>query len=230
MCVFEIRLKIFLLKDIKINKLQSTIASFIDKSLAKKKEFLELHYRNEFKNYCFDGMYPLSDNGIYNSNNIYTITIRTIDKKLADYFNENISNEFDSNIKGLVSELRILPRKYIDKIYSITPVIVKTESGYWKGKLTVEEYEKRLRENLFKKYKMINNASIDEKIEIYNSIEFINKKPIGCLFKNIELLGDKIALKIADDKLSQELAYMSLGTGVLEMNSRGYGFMNYRWL
>ena len=43
MCVFEIRLKIFLLKDIKINKLQSTIASFIDKSLAKKKEFLELH-------------------------------------------------------------------------------------------------------------------------------------------------------------------------------------------
>ena len=175
-------------------------------------------------------MYPLSDNGIYNSNNIYTITIRTIDKKLADYFNENLSNEFDSNIKGLASELRILPRKHIDKIYSITPVIVKTESGYWKGKLTVEEYEKRLRENLFKKYKMINNASIDEKIEIYNSIEFINKKPIGCLFKNIELLGDKISLKIADDKLSQELAYMSLGTGVLEMNSRGYGFMNYRWL
>ena len=44
------------------------------------------------------------------------------------------------------------------------------------------------------------------------------------------LLGDKISLNISDDKLAQDLAYMALGTGLLEVNSRGAGFTNYRWL
>ena len=230
MYVFEIRLKVFLLNDIKLDKVQMKIASFIDRVLSKDKEFLELHERNVFKNYCFDSMYPLCKNGIYKKENVYTVTIRTISKKLAEYLSKVLANECDENLKGLVAEIRILPKKHIDKIYSLTPVIVKTDKGYWKGNLSIDEFEKRLKDNLIKKYNFINDNPMDEEVELYNSIEFVNKKPIGSLYKNVELLGDKISLKIADDKLSQELAYMSLGTGILEMNSRGFGFMNFRWL
>ncbi len=230
MSVFEIRLKVFLLNDIKLDKVQMKIASFIDRALSKDKEFLELHERNVFKNYCFDSMYPLCKNGAYKKENVYTITIRTISKKLAEYLSKVLANEYDEDIKGLVAEIRILPKKHIDKIYSLTPVIVKTDKGYWKGNLSIDEFEKRLKDNLIKKYNFINDNPMDEEVELYNSIEFVNKKPIGNLYKNVELLGDKISLKIADDKLSQELAYMSLGTGLLEMNSRGFGFVNYRWL
>ena len=230
MSVFEIRLKVFLLNDIKLDKVQMKIASFIDRALSKDKEFLELHERNVFKNYCFDSMYPLCKNGAYKKENVYTITIRTISKKLAEYLSKILPNEYDEDIKGLVAEIRILPKKHIDRIYSLTPVIVKTDKGYWKGNLSIDEFEKRLKDNLIKKYNFINDNPMDEEVELYNSIEFVNKKPIGNLYKNVELLGDKISLKIADDKLSQELAYMSLGTGLLEMNSRGFGFVNYRWL
>ena len=206
MSVFEIRLKVFLLNDIKLDKVQMKIASFIDRALSKDKEFLELHERNVFKNYCFDSMYPLCKNGIYKKENVYNITIRTISKKLAEYLSKVLANEYDEDIKGLVAEIRILPKKHIDKIYSLTPVIVKTDKGYWKGNLSIDEFEKRLKDNLIKKYNLINDNPMDEEVELYNSIEFGNKKPIGSLYKNVELLGDKISLKIADDKLSQELA------------------------
>ena len=48
--------------------------------------------------------------------------------------------------------------------------------------------------------------------------------------KNIKLLGDKVRLAVLDDEKSQEMAYLSLGVGLGEMNSRGAGFVNYRWL
>ncbi|MBS5950078.1 MAG: CRISPR-associated endoribonuclease Cas6 [Clostridium sp.] len=230
MLVFEIKLKVFLLKDIEFNKIQTIISSFIDKCLVKDREFLKFHDKNTFKNYCFDSMFPLCENSLYKSGNVYTITIRTIDKKIADYLSKNLSNEYDENIKGLVSDIRIIPKKHIKKIYSLTPVIAKTEKGYWKGNLTIEEFEKRLKNNVIKKYNMINQNHIDESVELYNLIEFVNKKPIGTIYKNIKLLGDKISLEIADDELSQELAYMILGTGILEMNSRGFGFVNFRYL
>lgn len=230
MLVFEIKLKVFLLKDIEFNKIQTIISSFIDKCLVKDREFLEFHDKNTFKNYCFDSMFPLCENGLYKNGNVYTITIRTIDKRIADYLSKNLSNEYDENIKGLVSDIRIIQKKHIKKIYSLTPVIVKTEKGYWKGNLTIEEFEKRLKNNAIKKYNMINQNHMDESVELYNLIEFVNKKPIGIIYKNIKLLGDKISLEIADDELSQELAYMILGTGLLEMNSRGFGFVNFRYL
>lgn len=38
-------------------------------------------------------------------------------------------------------------------------------------------------------------------------------------------------LAVLDDEKSQEMArYLSLGVGLGEMNSRGAGFVNYRWL
>ena len=61
-------------------------------------------------------------------------------------------------------------------------------------------------------------------------LEFLNEGPIVMEYKNVKLLGDKVRLQIADNDSAQKLAYMSLGTGLLEMNSRGAGFVNYRWL
>ena len=49
-------------------------------------------------------------------------------------------------------------------------------------------------------------------------------------YKNIHLLGDKISIEIAQNERAQKLAYLALGTGVLENNSRGFGFMNYEYL
>lgn len=230
MKVFEIKLKVYLLQDIMFENIQSEISSFIDGALGKNAELKKFHERNEFKNYCFDGLYPIEKNKVYSSDNIYTITLRTINKDLADFFVNKLVNEYNKTIKGLTCEIRIIPKKIIEKIYSITPVIMKDKNGYWKGNLSLQEYEKRIIENLIKKYNYFMNSKINENFQLYDSISFKNKRPIPSNYKNVTLLGDKISLNISQEALAQEIAYMSLGTGVLEMNARGYGFVNYRWL
>lgn len=230
MKVYEISLLVFLLKDIKSENSFSAISSFIDSDMAKIPELLEFHNENKYKNYCFNSFYPIEKDKVYKQGNIYTIQIRTIEKNLADFFNTNLVNHYNESIKGLTSEIKIIPQRYIEKLYSITPVILKGEDGYWKGKFTLSDFEKRLKENIIKKYNSVLNTKIDENFQLYTSIEFINKKPIAFNYKGKKILGDKITLNISNDKAAQELAYMALGTGVLEMNARGAGYVNYKWL
>ena len=230
MNVFQVKLKIFILKDMHIEDSQAIISGFIDSGLSKDSKLLELHESNKFKGYCFDAPYPLEEDKVYKKEKIYTLTVRTVSKELAEFFANKLVNEFNENIKGLTSEIRILPKKHIEKLYSITPAVMKNDDGYWKNKLKLDEYERRLKENLIKKYNSIMEVKIDENFQFYTTIEFKNNKPIATNYKNIKLLGDKISLNIAENETAQKLAYLSLGTGIFEMNARGYGYMNYRWL
>lgn len=230
MRVFQIKLKIFVLKNIPIEDSQYIISSFIDSGLTKDKELLEFHESNKFKGYCFDAPYPIEEDKVYKKDKIYTLTVRTIDKNLAEFFTNKLVNEFNDNVKGLTSEIRILPKKHIEKLYSITPAVMKNNGGYWKNSIKLEEFERRLKENLIKKYNSVMNVKINEDFQLYTTIEFKNRTPISTNYKNIKLLGDKVSLNIAENEAAQELAYMSLGTGIFEMNARGYGFVNYRWL
>ena len=171
---------------------------------------------------------------IYKKGKIYTLTIRTIDEDMAEFFYEVCPNINTREFKGLTAEKRVLPRKIIEFIYTLTPMIIKAENGYWKNCMSQEDFEQRFIINLTKK---INNfkGDINDKDEInmekfYSTIEFLNKTPVPMKYKNIKLLGDKVRLAVLDDEKSQEMAYLSLGVGLGEMNSRGAGFVNYRWL
>ena len=228
--VFQIRLKVFLLNDIRLEEMQYKIGSFIDKSFGKKEELLKLHKENKFKNYCFNGFYPNEEEKVYKKGNIYTITIRTIDRTLAEFFEKDLVNEYDNNLKGLTCEIKILPKRYIEKIYTLTPVILKTDKGYWRKELSLEDFERRLKENLIKKYNKFTEEKINENFQLYYNMTFNNYFPISSNYKNIKLLGDKITLNITEEKEAQDLAYLCLGTGLLEGNSRGYGFVKIRYL
>lgn len=230
MQVYEIKLKVYTLIDINVEDAQNEVCKLIDSALIKNTDFLEFHKKNEFKNYCFDSLYPIEESKIYQKDKIYSVKVRTINRRLAKYLNDNLSKEYSDKLKSLTTEIRIVPKKIIEKIYSITPVILKDSSGYWKENLRLDDFERRLKENLIKKYNQINETKVDENFDLYTSIEFKNKKPCKIKYKNINLLGDKISLNISDNKTAQNIAYMSLGTGILEFNSRGGGFVNFRWL
>ena len=229
MKVYEIKIKLFLLKDIELTEAQSRIASFIDSSFGKTEKLIEFHERNSFKNYCFDLLYPVEKDKVYKKGQIYTLRIRTINKFLADFFSNKLVNCYDSNFKALVSEIRIIPKKPIEKLYSITPIVLKNETGYWRDSISFEDFERRIKENLIKKYNTALDTKIDENFDLYTGIEFINHKPISVKYKNIKLLGDKISINVGDDSRAQDLAYAALGCGLSEMNSRGLGFLNYKW-
>ena len=230
MKVFEMRLKVYLLKDIETEKLLAKEAGFIDSALAKEAEWLDYHEENQFKNYCFNGCYPIERDGIYKKGKIYTITIRTIDARLAKYLFHTLKDHHNYFMKGLTVEGRILPQKMISEIYSLTPVIQKSDEGYWRNQMSLDEFEKHLFENAVKKYKQYTEEELNEDFQLYTGLIFLNRNPISNEYKKIRLLGDKINLKIADNEQAQKMAYFLLGTGICELNSRGFGYCNYRWI
>lgn len=228
--VYEMSLKVFLIKDISFDNAREAICKLIDKSLLKETNMKEFHEENKFKMYTFNSFYPLEKDRIYKAGNIYTIVIRTIDENLVKYFKTYLVNEYTEEIKALTIQHRIIPKRVIEKIYTISPAIIKCENGYWKNNITVDQYEKQLNTNLIKKFNAFFDTKINEDFQLFTFIKFDNKYPIPCKYKNIKLLGDKFTLSIDSSKEAQQLAYLALGAGIAEMGARGYGFCNFKWI
>ena len=135
MQVYQIRIKLYMLTDVALNRIQTNLTAFIDKGFLENEELLQMHEENKFKNYCYDLPYPIEKDKIYKKGKIYTVTIRTIDPRLAKYFQEVCVNSYTDEVKGLTSEIRIIPKKVIDSIYTLTPVILKDDKGYWRKQI-----------------------------------------------------------------------------------------------
>lgn len=230
MKVIQIRIKILLKENIHVSDIQPKVCGLIDYSFSKRQELLDMHNENKYKFYCFDFPYPAERDQIYKKGKIYTLTIRTVDFELAEFFSNSLLDVQTRFIKALSSELKILPQRPIEKIYSLTPAIIKNDTGYWRDNMSMEDYQKRLKENLVKKYNIITGTKMDEDFKLFDKIELKNRKPISVKYKKIKLLGDKVNLYIADNDRAQALAYMAIGCGIMEMNSRGCGFVNYKYI
>lgn len=230
MLTYQIRIKLYLLNNIPIEQVQEKLTLFIDTGFAVNRKLLQMHEENRFKYYCYDILHPMVQDKVYKQGCIYTLTLRTVDPKLADYFYQVYARHYTKDFKGVVAEIRILPQKRIEYLYTLTPAILKDDQGYWRKFMSLEKFEERLKVNLVKKWNYFTGEKIDEDFQLYTFLEFLNRKPIVVNYKKIKLLGDKIRLQIADNEMAQKIAYMALGTGILEHNSRGSGFVNYRWL
>lgn len=228
--IVELQVKIFLLKDIKIEDASQQICKLIDNSLIKSELYDEFHNQNKFKNYSFNMLYPLEKDKVYKKENIYVFILRTVDRELSEYFIKALRNEYTDKMKVLTINKKIIPKKHIESIHTITPIVAKFDNGYWKQHSSIEVLEKRITENLIKKYNSFYNEKIDEGFELFTAIGIVNKKPIATKYKNISILGDKINFRIADNEKAQAIINFAIGTGLGEMNSRGLGFINYRWL
>lgn len=230
MIVYELKWQVKLLETINQEKTLDEIGQLINVSFLASEERALFHKMNKFKNYSFCSFYPIEKEGAYLKGNVYTILIRTIDLQLARFFSSYLFDIKNQTMKGLSCEARIIPKRIIQKLYSLTPCVLKTEHGYWRGHLSFDELERRIKNNLIRKHNMFTGEKLDENFPLYTKMEILNKIPIKIAYKDIHLLGDKIELEIADDKISQQIAYMSLGTGLAEMNSAGgFGFVNYQF-
>ncbi len=234
--VYELRVKVYMYKDINLEECTYKIAKLIDTVLAKDDSLKNFHEENRYKNYVFGGFSPFERDKLYKKDKIYNFQLRTIDRNLADYFIKNLEHFYNDDMNVVSVEIKIIQQKYINKLYCLTPIILKDygndgdKKGYWKNNFSVEYFERRVIENLIKKYNSFTGEKIDEDFQIFSNIQFINQKPISFNYKNIKLLGDKTDLVIESNKIAQQLAYMALGVGIGECNARGAGFVNYKGL
>lgn len=230
--VCEIIIKIYLKENIIQRDSHNVISDFIDSFLLKNEKFAQFHEKNAFKNYVFDEFFPIAQEGIYQADSLYQFRIRTVDARLADYLAGGLAEHQTKWIKGIVRQIRVIPPKMIERVYTITPLIIKNPDGkgYWKDSMTFERFENAIRVNLIKKYNAFTGSQLDENFELYHQIELLNKGPVGVPYKGITLLGDKISVQVADNEAAQKLWHFALGTGLGEMNSRGQGFLQYYFL
>lgn len=230
--VFELIIKIYLIKDVKQKEIHNIIAEFIDSFLLEKEKFAEFHEKNVYKFYSFDEPFPIAQNGIYKGDFQYQFRLRTVDAELADYFAGGLADHQTKAVKGLMRTVRVIPNRQIAKIYTVTPIIIKTpdKKGYWKDCMPFARLENAIRNNLIKKYNSFTGEKLQEDFGLYDQIELLNKSPIGIPYKGITLLGDKVSFIAADNEIAQKLWYFALGTGLCEMNSRGQGFLQYHFL
>lgn len=229
--VYEMDVKIFSLRDFEQDIACSVVSDFIDKCLCKNEKFLEFHKKNFYKQYVMNMPYPLEQDGIYKKEKVYTVKIRTVDRELMDYLMMALTDTTTEYFKGLTVKVRVVPRKHICKIYSMTPIIIKLKGiGYWKNHISFEKYEKLLKINLVKKFNQFTNEKLDEDFQLYTNICKLNRKPIKVCYKDIILLGDKFDMEIADNETAQELSYFSLASGWGENNGRGCGYVNCKFL
>lgn len=228
--VLEMDIKVYLSENINSNESNEYICELIDSVLAKEEKYLKMHNDIGFKKYCFNNFYPMEKDYIYKEGNIYTFKLRSVDKDLVKYIEDNMKNSYTKSIKVLSITSRVIPKKHIDKVFSITPTVIKFESGYWRSSNSIEDIENRIVKNLKKKYKQYCGVELSDNIEVFNFIKLKNKRPIPTKYKNVCLLGDKFEFKVSNNPIAQELLYLALGTGLGEMNARGFGFANYLWI
>ncbi|MCI1946470.1 hypothetical protein [Clostridium luticellarii] len=233
--VHEINVKVYILQDITVEEALEALSKLIDKSFYRNEDLKDFHEENKMKNYCFNSLYPLNmKTKIYEKGCIYNFQLRCIGFKLRDHFLKFLANEYTSKLKVLTCQSKNIYKKPIDRIYSITPLMVKMPGSekiiYWRNGYTEDEFFEYIRTTSIKKYEVLTGECLDKNLKLFNYMKMDNKKPIAVDFKGKRILGDKVTLSVETNSDAQSIAYMLIGTGLADMCPRGYGFMNYQYV
>ncbi len=231
--LYEITIKIYIIKDVPVPMIYGVMANYIDSYLVKDKHFHEFHKGQKVKGYCFDLPVKIEKGmKLYKGDQVYQFRIRTVDKELLAYLMDGIADHQTDRIKGLVRTVRQIPDRPISSVYALTPIILKSPggAGYWRDNRSFEAFEQELTSGLIHQYEVYTGEKVKENLTLYDQIELKSKCAIGVLYKGITLLGDKIAMQISDDEEAQKVIRFALANGAGTMSPRGMGFLGYRFL
>lgn len=233
MTVYEISVRIYINKNIKVTDMQETITHFIDSYLQKNELFAKYHEERIPKCYTMDLPYPI-EKGMseYKGDNMYQFRVRTVNEELSAYFLSGIADHKTEQIKGLARTVKTIPHRHISSVWTLTPVVLTDAAGrgYWRDNLSFMEFEEMLKKSMIHKYETYTGEKIARECPLYDQIELKNKVPIGIHYKGITLLGDKLSMQVSDNETAQKVVYFLLGSSLGTRGSRGMGFLGYRFL
>ena len=234
MKIYELKLTIKLHKEIPFKEYVHFISKNVNYILYNSIVLRAIHKKRGFKPYVTGSLSPVEaiekETKRYQKDKRYTLTLRTISKALAQEFVEVSSKAYNLDFKLLDAWYKELRVGHIDKLYTITPVVLTlTENAqkprYWTIEDDLPLLQRRIKENLEKKYEEFYKKTIQAPEDMINFFFIHNQKPIVYNYKGGKIFANKLTIGFNSDKVSQTLARLSFGVGILEKNPLGFGMV-----
>lgn len=230
---YEIKVTLLLKKDIRLENINEFISFNINKSMISDAELKKSHGSKGFKPYCIGSLYPFDlENKIYRANQIYILTIRSIDKDFLNKLKNVLKQSKDLDFNVLACQFMKKTYSFIESAFTLTPCIISItneeskKTRYWtKDDSSLDFVKKRIKANLEKKYFQFYYEKIIAPDDFISMIEIKNRIPIVYNYKKSKLFSNKFKITFNSDVISQKLAFLAFGVGLLEKNSLGFGFL-----
>lgn len=175
---YELKIKVKLKKEIKMEEASYKIGVFINHSMLNTPLLKKLH-EEKFYKYVFDTFYPIERDKLYKKDKIYSFRLRSINLQLLNKMAMAIYNHEYGDIKAIDADLNMIEVNQIKELYTLKPVVVTEDNGgLWiNGKNSIETLIRKLNENLEKKLNQ--SAGTDE------------YRDTGIFIDNIEITNNK---------------------------------------
>ena len=225
MNIKELTILVKLKKTIKYQDVPESLANVLNSCFLQSDKYKRIHEEHDFKYYCYSSLYPTEKGGVYLANEIYSFKLRTLNFELADMFSNGLINQPNDyfillNIDTIVKN-QLGP---IKSLYTVTPAVITQKDKNWIcNDNDIEEVKKKIIKNTTRKYNYFMGISIDD-YEFIEEVKLLNKVPVIFNYKGGKILANKFLITLKQDRFSQELSFMLLGTGLLEKNSLSFGF------
>lgn len=227
MIIFELKVTLLLKKSIHHLHMHEFLGCWVSRSQLESPEMKRTHYDKSFKYFVFSSLFPLERDGVYQSGRVYVMTLRSSKADTLQHIEEGMRLfNGDENLQMVAMERQQHHVSHVTELITITPTIVTVDHKPWVGNHSIELLQNRLHANAEKKFRMLYP---DEELAVQQSfiqgLRLENRKPIAIAYKGKKLIGNKFKLFIQDDRMSQRLACVVLGSGLAEKNSSlGAGF------
>ncbi|WCK57156.1 CRISPR-associated endoribonuclease Cas6 (plasmid) [Aneurinibacillus sp. Ricciae_BoGa-3] len=230
---WELTIPVILKRDLSLKDMNEQLSKVINKTLLLDERLKEFHALNTFKLYVFSGLYPINKEG-YKKGNMYSFKFRCMDRTFALKIKNLLKMVENDLIQVIAVELESNAHKPIQALYTLTPSVAvftpenKKPRHWTKEDFSLDELRIRIHVNAKKKYELWTGEELEADVDFVERIEQINQKVIVLNYKKPgKLLTNKFRIQVKQDSLSQKLAFMVMGSGLLEKNSLGLGFCTY---
>lgn len=235
---YELKINSYIKKNMHYKGLPEYLSNLINYCMLQDDKLEKLHNSRGLKGYVFSALTPFERNGVYKQNNIYEFTIRSISLDILKRLQIKIKNVNNDEMAIVTTSLSTWKQKCIESLYTYTPAVltlkedevseelkkIKSSSKYWVRGCSKKVLIDRIEKNMIKKYNFFTGNNV-QKISVVSNIQVLNEHPILIKYKGANIISNKFLVNIENNKLAQDIAFITLATGLLEKGSSvGCGF------
>ena len=214
----KMKIVILLKRNIALNRMGYALGSMISNVMLGDDELKELHETNTYKMYSFDLPIPLSQNKIYLKDRLYSFHLNSINASLIKKLQVLMNFYENDTFKIVMTKVTNVKKRRIATLETLNPVLVQLEKNNDNNKLDVSRYlniNKDIVTGLVNRYNKWNKADIkiEDALGIFEKITMQNNF-CSIYIKDIKYVGAKYKIDVAQTKLAQDLAFLSLFVGL----------------